>query len=270
MNGRELRLAARAGLLTGPTAGLAPGFVQGNLVVLPKDVADDFARFCRQNPKPCPVIGVSEPGAASVPALGADIDLRTDLPRYRVWRDGTVVDEITDVAHLWRDDLVGFVLGCSFTFEQALTAAGIPLKHLAAGRNVAMYRTNIACAAAGPFEGPLVVSMRPLTVADASRAIEITARFPDAHGSPVHVGAPEDIGITDLSSPDYGDAVEVAPGEIPVFWACGVTPQAVIANGCIPFAITHAPGCMLVTDVPAGGTSATLDQLAGLGARGSP
>jgi uncharacterized protein YcsI (UPF0317 family) len=247
--GRDVRRAARAGTLTGPTAGLAPGFVQGNLVVVPADVADDFASFCRLNPKPCPVIGVTEPGVPHVPELGAELDLRTDLPRYRVWRDGELAEEIGDVSHLWRDDLVGFVLGCSFTFEEALTAAGIRLKHLAAGINVAMYRTSIACEPAGPFAGPLVVSMRPLAAADVPRAIDITARFGSAHGSPVHAGAPEEIGILDLSSPHYGDAVEVATGEVPVFWACGVTPQAAIANARIPFAITHAPGCMLVSDL---------------------
>ncbi len=248
MTGRDARLAARAGTLVGSTAGVAPGFVQGNLVILPAGFADDFASFCRLNPKPCPVIAVSEPGVPRVPDLGADIDLRTDLPRYRVWRNGKLANEVTDVSDLWRDDLVGFVLGCSFTFEDALTAAGIPLKHLAAGRNVAMYRTNVACTPAGPFAGPLVVSMRPLTAADAARAIEITTRFPSAHGAPVHLGNPSEIGIGDLASPDYGDPVEISADELPVFWACGVTPQAAIANARIPFAITHAPGCMLVTD----------------------
>lgn len=249
--GRDVRLAARAGMLTGPTAGLAPGFVQGNLVILPADLAGDFASFCKLNPKPCPVIGVTERGIPGVPDLGADIDLRTDLPRYRLWRDGELAEEITDIFHLWRDDLVAFVLGCSFTFEEALTAAGIPLKHLAGGTNVAMYRTNIACEPAGPFAGPLVVSMRPLNAADVARATEITARFPLAHGAPIHAGTPEEVGISDLSSPDYGDAVDVAPDEVPVFWPCGVTPQAAIVKARIPFAITHAPGCMLVTDLTA-------------------
>jgi uncharacterized protein YcsI (UPF0317 family) len=222
--------------------------VQGNLVVLPGELADDFMNFCRLNPKPCPLIGVTEPGVPRVPALGADIDLTTDLPRYRVWRDGELAEELPEVSHLWRDDFVGFVLGCSFTSEHALMAAGIPLKHVAAGTNVAMYRTNIACTPAGPFAGPLVVSMRPLTALDAERAIEITARFPSAHGAPVHLGKPEEIGIRDVASPDYGDPVVIAAGELPVFWACGVTPQAAIANARIPFAITHSPGCMLVTD----------------------
>lgn len=274
MNGRAVRLAARKGALTGPTAGLAPGFAQGNLVILPLDVTEYFAEFCRRNPQPCPVIGVSEPGVPLFPDLGADLDLRTDLPRYRVWRDGELAEEVTDIVQLWRDDLVGFVLGCSFTFEDALSAASIPLKHLALGKNVAMYRTNVECQPAGPFRGPLVVSMRPLAESDVARAVEITGRFPSAHGAPVHVGRPEDIGIRDLSSPDYGDAIDIAAGEVPVFWACGVTPQAVIANARLPFAITHAPGCMLVTDLAAERAEApTLSakaQLEPFGARGSP
>jgi uncharacterized protein YcsI (UPF0317 family) len=251
VTGREARLAARAGALTGPTAGLAPGFAQGNVVILPNAFALDFATFCDRNPKPCPVIGMTEPGIPEVPALGADLDLRTDLPRYRVWRDGALAEEITDISHLWRDDLVGFVLGCSFTFEHALIAAGIPLKHVMLGRNVAMYRTGMPCEPAGPFAGPLVVSMRPLSADDTRRAIEITTHFPSAHGAPVHVGDPGEIGISTLSSPDYGDPIPIAADELPVFWACGVTPQAAIANARIPFAITHAPGCMLVTDLKA-------------------
>jgi len=246
--GRQVRLAARSGILGGPTAGLAPGFAQGNLVILPRDVAADFEHFCRLNPKPCPVIGVTETGVPHLPDLGEDIDIRTDLPRYRVWRDGELADEISDVLHLWRDDLVGFVLGCSFTFEAALVAAGIPLKHLTARKSVAMYRTSLACEATGLFRGPLVVSMRPMSAADAERAVKITRRYPDAHGAPVHIGDPATIGIRDLSSPDYGDPMEVAPDEVPVFWACGVTPQAAIVEARLPFAITHSPGCMLVTD----------------------
>jgi uncharacterized protein YcsI (UPF0317 family) len=243
-----VRLAARAGTLTGQTAGLAPGFVQGNLAILPADLAGDFLRFCHLNPKPCPVIGLTEPGARQVPALGNDVDLATDLPRYRVWRHGELVEEPTDIRHLWRDDLVGFVIGCSFSFEEALIEDGVPLRHIACGANVAMYRTALPCAPAGPFAGPLVVSMRPLKAADAIRAIQITSRFPAVHGAPVHLGDPKLIGIHDLSQPDYGDPVVVRDDEIPVFWACGVTPQAVIAAVKPAFAITHAPGCMLVTD----------------------
>jgi uncharacterized protein YcsI (UPF0317 family) len=246
--GHDVRLAARTGTLTGPTAGLAPGFVQGNLVILPNDIAPAFAQFCERNARACPVIGMTSPGVPNVPELGGDLDLRTDLPRYRLWRHGELTEEPVEVSHLWRDDLVGFVLGCSFTFEEALIGAGIPLKHITAGTNVAMYRTNIPCEPAGPFAGPLVVSMRPLTRANALRAIEITARFPASHGAPVHMGDPEQIGIIDISTPDYGDPVEIAVNEVPVFWACGVTPQAAIGKARIPFAITHAPGCMLITD----------------------
>jgi len=245
-----IRLAARAQRITGQTAGLAPGFVQGNLVVLPNDLADEFLRFCQQNPRPCPLIAVSEPGDPRIPALGEDLDLRTDLPCYRVWRDGVSVTSTPSIVDVWRDDLVAFVIGCSFSFEEALAVEGIPLKHVRAGTTVPMYRTNVMCEPAGRFAGPLVVSMRPMTAADAIRAIQITSRFPAVHGAPVHLGDPSLIGIRDLSRPDYGDPVDVSADEMPVFWACGVTPQAAIVSARIPFAITHAPGCMLVTDIP--------------------
>ena len=245
----EVRLRARSGRLTGPTAGLAPGYVQGNLAILPKDLAADFLRFCHANPKPCPVIGVSNPGDPTLPALGADLDVSTDLPRYRVWRDGEIVDEPTDVRSWWRDDLVAFVIGCSFSFEEALLADGLPIRHISCGVNVPMYRTSIETVPAGPFHGPLVVSMRPLRPADAIRAVQITSRFPSVHGAPVHLGLPELIGIRDLAQPDYGDPVPVEADELPVFWACGVTPQSVIAAARPAFAITHAPGAMLVTDL---------------------
>jgi uncharacterized protein YcsI (UPF0317 family) len=247
-SGLAARLVIRAARHDGPTAGLAPGHVQGNLAILPRDLAADFLRFCHLNPKPCPVIGLSEPGSPHIPALGADLDIRTDLPRYRVWRDGALVAEPTDIRDLWRDDLVAFVIGCSFSFEQALLDDGIPLRHIARGDNVAMWRTSIPTNAAGPFSGPMVVSMRPLKAADAIRAIQITSRFPAVHGAPVHLGRPDLIGITDISRPDYGDPVAIMDDEVPVFWACGVTPQAVIAAVKPAFAITHAPGCMLVTD----------------------
>ena len=247
---RDARLAARNGTLGSNTAGLAPGFVQGNLVVLPKEYAADFLLFCQRNPKPCPLIGVSDAGSPFVPALGTDLDIRTDIPQYRVWRDGVLVEEPMSVSHVWRDDLVSFVIGCSFTFEEALIADGMTLRHIACGANIAMYRTNVPTQAAGVFAGPLVVSMRPLRPADAIRAIQITTRYPAVHGVPVHIGVPAAIGVADLAKPDYGEAVPVAADELPVFWACGVTPQAAIAAARIPFAITHAPGCMLVTDRP--------------------
>ncbi|OYW09502.1 MAG: hypothetical protein B7Z53_02805 [Rhodospirillales bacterium 12-71-4] len=248
-DGLAVRHAARRGELTGHTSGLAPGFVQGNLAILPAALADEFLRFCQRNPKPCPVLGISETGSPRIPALGLDLDLRHDLPRYRVWRDGALMAEPTDIAGFWRDDLVAFVLGCSFTFEHALMENGIPLRHVQQGCNVGMWRTSIACAPAGRFAGPMVVSMRPMRAADAIRAIQITSRFPGVHGAPVHIGHPHLIGIEDLSRPDYGDTVAVREDEIPVFWACGVTPQAVIAAACPDFAITHAPGAMLVTDL---------------------
>lgn len=247
--GLEARLRARSGALKGPTGGLAPGHVQGNLVVLPQGLASDFLRFCQANPKPCPVLAVSEPGNPHLPSLGADLDLRTDLPRYCVWRQGDLVAEPTDLLSFWQDDFVAFVIGCSFSFEEALLADGVPVRHVELGCNVPMYRTTIPTVSAGPFAGPLVVSMRPLCPADAIRAIQITSRFPAVHGAPVHIGLPERIGIADLARPDYGDPVPLAPDELPVFWACGVTPQAIIAASRPDLAITHAPGCMLVTDL---------------------
>jgi uncharacterized protein YcsI (UPF0317 family) len=245
---REARLACRNGM-TSSTAGVANGFVQGNLAILPEKLAGAFHRFCQLNPKPCPIIGMSDVGDPRIPALGLDLDIRTDVPRYRVWRDGEVVDEPTDIMAHWRDDLVAFVLGCSFSFEEALMDEGLPIRHIERKVRVPMYRTNIACSPSGPFAGPMVVSMRPFRPKDAIRAVQITSRFPSVHGAPVHLGYPQSIGIADLARPDYGDPVPVAADELPVFWACGVTPQAVIANARLPFAITHAPGSMLVTDL---------------------
>jgi len=247
--GEDVRRAVRARTFAAPTCGVAPGYVQGNLAILPADHAEDFLRFCQANPKPCPLIGVSEKGDPRIPALGADLDIRTDIPRYRVWRDGALIDEPRDLKSVWRDDLVSFVLGCSFSFEEALLAADVQIRHIARGTNVPMYRTTIETARAGRFHGPLVVSMRPMQPADAIRAVQITTRLPAVHGAPVHLGFPEAIGIKDIARPDYGDPVPIEPGELPVFWACGVTPQAAIAAARVPFAITHAPGFMLVTDL---------------------
>ena len=247
--GLDVRLAARSGALDAPTSGLAYGYVQGNLAILPHDHAEDFLRFCQANPKPCPLLGVSEPGDPAIPALAADLDIRTDIPRYRVWRDGALIDEPRDIKSIWRGDLVSFVLGCSFSFEEALLAADVPVRHIALGCNVPMYRTSVPTTRAGRFHGPLVVSMRPMKPADAIRAVQITTRLPSVHGAPVHLGYPAQIGITDIAKPDYGDAVPVERDELPVFWACGVTPQAAIAAAKVPFAITHAPGYMLVTDL---------------------
>ena len=247
--GTAARRAIRSGRFSGPTAGLAAGNVQANLVVLPQALAHDFLRFAQANPKPCPVLAVSEAGDPRLPSLGEDLDIRTDLPRYRVWRRGALVAEPSDLLDVWRDDLVSFALGCSFSFEQALLDEGIELRHISCGSNVPMYRTSLPCTPAGPFHGPLVVSMRPMTPRAAIRAVQITSRFPAVHGAPVHLGLPEAIGIRDLASPDYGDAVPVHADELPVFWACGVTPQAVIAEVKPEFCITHAPGAMLVTDL---------------------
>ena len=245
----RVRQRIRFGELTGHTSGVADQHVQGNVVILPQLWAGDFQAFCQKNPKPCPLLAVSKPGEFLLPTLGHDVDIRTDVPRYRVWRDGELVDQPTDISALWRDDLVTFVIGCSFSFEQALLEAGLPLRHVEQGKNVAMFRSNIATTSAGPFGGPMVVSMRPFRPAAAIRAIEITSRFPQVHGAPVHIGLPHLIGIQDIMQPDYGDAVEVRDDELPVFWACGVTPQAAITLAKPDFCITHAPGAMLITDL---------------------
>lgn len=246
----SLRAAIRSGDFADPTSGQGGAALQGNLVILPRDDAAAFLRFCQANPRPCPLLAVGEPGDPALPSLG-DIDIRTDVPRYRVWRRGQLAGEPADIADLWRDDLVSFVIGCSFSFEAALAEAGVALRHMTAGRNVPMYRTSISCRPAGAFHGPLVVSMRAMSAADAIEAVRICDRFPLAHGPPVHLGDPALIGIGDINRPDYGDAPLIEPGDIPVFWACGVTPQAALASAAPDFAITHAPGYMLVTDIPA-------------------
>lgn len=244
-----LRQSFREGRWTSHTSGLADRHVQGNIVILPKRWADDFLLFCQRNPRPCPLLAVSDLGSPRLPTLGADIDIRTDVPRYHVWRDGERVDEPTDISRLWQDDFVTFVLGCSFSFEQALLDEGVPLRHVQQGRNVAMFRTSVPTVPAGPFAGPLVVTMRPMKAAHAIRAVQITSRFPAVHGAPVHLGEPALIGINDLAHPHYGDPVDVMPDELPVFWACGVTPQAALLQARPPLAITHAPGHMLITDL---------------------
>jgi uncharacterized protein YcsI (UPF0317 family) len=246
--GADVRRRARTGELTGPTPGLAMGFVQANLVVVPRELAFDFLLFCQRNPKPCPVLDVTEAGDPEPRLTAPGADLRTDLPRYRVYRDGKLVDEPHDLKSLWRSDLVGFLIGCSFTFENALLNAGLPVRHLETGTNVPMYKTSIACRPAGVFHGPMVVSMRPMTPAQAIRAVEVCSRFARAHGSPIHIGDPAAIGIHDLDKPDFGDRVEIRAGEVPVFWACGVTPQAVAMETRPAFLITHKPGHMFVTD----------------------
>jgi uncharacterized protein YcsI (UPF0317 family) len=249
ISAQAARWRIRRGEHTGQTSGLAPGKVQGNLAILPEGWAEEFLRFCLQNPKPCPVLAVGAPGRPELPMLGEDIDIRSDVPRYRVFEHGREVAAPTDIRAFWRDDLVAIVLGCSFSFEWPLLEAGLPLKHMAAGSVVPMYRTSIATAPTERFSGPMVVSMRPFRPADAIRAIQISGRYPSVHGAPVHIGLPALIGITDLARPDFGDPVAVDADELPLFWACGVTPQVVIEQAKPPFFISHYPGSMLITDL---------------------
>ena len=246
---REVRLLCRRGEFDRPTSGAAMGFVQVNLVILPGEAAAEFEAFCRLNPRPCPLLEVTNLGSYRPTRLAPDADVRTDLPRYRVYRGGLCVDRLSDVVSYWRENFVAFLIGCSFTFESALIGAGIPVRHIEENRNVPMFRTNVPCKPAGRFHGPLVVSMRPMTPRQADRAAEITAQFPAVHGAPMQIGNHTELGITDLNRPDYGDAVTIRPGEIPSFWACGVTPMEAILRAKLDLAITHEPGHMLVTDM---------------------
>ncbi|WP_411878839.1 putative hydro-lyase [Polaromonas sp. YR568] len=243
----DLRLASRSGGFTLPTAGHAPGYIQANLMIVPQAQAFDFLLFCQRNPKPCPLVEVLEPGQWE-PACAPGANLATDLPGYRVYRDGEFVEERGDISALWQKDFVPFLIGCSFSFEDAVIREGVPLRHVAQGRNVAMYRTSLACVPSGPFHGDMVVSMRPIKSRDVAKVVEVSGRFALAHGAPLHIGNPEEIGIQDLSRPDYGDAVDIMPDEVPVFWACGVTPQWIAQSSRLSLCITHAPGKMFVTD----------------------
>ncbi len=252
----ELRRLCREGGFDGPTSGRCAGFAQANMVILPAARADEFAEFCRRNPQPCPVLEVLPAGAVEPKTIAPGADVRTDLPRYRVFRDGRLQAEPTDITGLWRDDLVTFMLGCSFIAEAALMEAGLLLPHIAETGFVPMYRTTRPCVAAGAFAGPLVVSMRPFTLAEAERAAEITGHYPMAHGAPVHMGDPGVLGIKDLARPEYGRAVSMSADQIPVFWACGVTPQEAILQARPEFAITHAPGHMFVADITSQSTRA--------------
>lgn len=249
LSSAQIRHRIRSGQHDGHTAGLAAGKLQCNLAILPEAHALDFLRFCQRNPKPCPLVGVSDTGDPMLPTLGRDIDIRTDVPRYRVFRDGNFLQEVTDIIDFWSDDLVTVALGCSFTFENALMRAGISVRHIEQGRNVPMFRTNIDLVPAGPFGGQMVVTMRPLQKDQIADATAISARYPQAHGAPIAIGDPAAIGIKDLSKPDYGDPVDINPGEVPVYWACGVTPQNVLRAAQVSLCITHAPGHMLITDV---------------------
>ena len=244
----EARRQFRDGLVT-PTSGWSDGYTQANLIAVTADYADEFLEFCRLNAKACPVIDVI-PAGQYESSLAKGSDIRTDIPAYRVWKDGVLAAEVPDVRSLWRDDMVGVLIGCSFTFEAALAAEGIPLRHTETGRNVPMYRTNVECTPAGRIHGPMVVSMRPMPEELVETAIRVTAEVPKVHGAPVHVGSPAELGIADISRPDFGDAVDIRPGEVPVFWACGVTPQSAVMASGPAFAISHAPGHMFITDIP--------------------
>jgi uncharacterized protein YcsI (UPF0317 family) len=246
---RALRLLIRAGGYAGRTGGLAMGYVQANLGILPAADAADFLRYCQRNPKPCPLLAVGEPGDPRLPQLGDDLDLRSDLPSYRVWRDGVLADTVTDIAALWRDDLVGFALGCSYSFEEALLEGGLRLRHVEQGLGPARYVSSIPTVPAGRFGGAMVVTMRPFRPADAIRAIQITSRFPMVHGAPVHIGLPHLIGITDLAGQCESPFIPVPDDEIPLFWACGVTPENAVRAARPPFCITHTPAHMLITDL---------------------
>lgn len=250
MTPHQLRQKIRSGAHRGNTSGLCAGFVQCNLVILPRDWAFEFQQFCLANPKPCPLLKVTQPGEFKVDDWGQDLDLRSDVPRYRIFRDGQLAEEVLDIRGLWREDLVAFLLGCSFSFEEALLADGLEIRNISEHCNVPMYRTSIDCQSAGRFSSKMVVSMRPFTSANAIRAIQICSRFPSVHGAPVHFGDPASIGINYIEKPDFGDAVSIRNDETPVFWACGVTPQVALEQARPDFCITHSPGCMLVTDVP--------------------
>ncbi|MBN9671366.1 putative hydro-lyase [Roseibium aggregatum] len=243
------RQAIRAGRYTGHTAGLAKGRLQCNLAILPGEFADDFLEFCRLNPKSCPLAGVSDPGNPVVPRLGRDVDIRFDAARYNIYRNGKLDGQVSDLKDLWRDDLVAFAIGCSFTFENALLEAGIAMRHIDCNVTVPMFRTSIETAKSGPFGGGMVVSMRPIPQERLEEVHGICRKFPLAHGAPVHAGDPGAIGIEDLGRPDWGDPVAVREDEVPVFWACGVTPQVAVMTAKPPLAITHAPGAMLIADV---------------------
>lgn len=249
MTPAQVRELIRAEKITVPTSGMCPGFAQANLVVLPKELAYDFLLFAQRNPKPCPILEVSDVGNRTLKKIAPGADIAKDIPKYRVYEHGELTGEYTDVSHLWRGDLVSFLIGCSFSFESELIEAGIEMRHNTMGCNVPMYITNLPCEPAGVFHGNMVVSMRPIPYEQVVKSVTVTAAIPSVHGAPVHIGDPKVIGIDDLSKTDFGDPVEIKPGEVPVFWACGVTPQSAVMASKPPFVITHAPGHMLITDV---------------------
>lgn len=244
-----VRAQIREGNFTGQTSGLCNGYAQANLVTLPRDIAYDFLLFTQRNPRPCPLLEVSDTGSRLLQQIAPGADIATDLPKYRIYEHGVLTGEYTDVVKFWRKDFVSFLIGCSFSFEGELLAADVPVRQIEEGKNVPMYNTNIPCKPAGIFHGNLVVSMRPIPYELIPKAVLITGQMPRVHGAPIHIGAPEAIGITDLEHPDYGEMVTIRPGEVPVFWPCGVTPQNIIMSSRPEFVITHAPGHMLITDV---------------------
>lgn len=246
---RVVRQQIRGGKWRRPTAGLAQGYVQANLVILPRDLAYDFLLFSQRNPKPCPVIEVTEAGSPEPILSAPGADLRRDLPRYRIYREGRLTEEVTDLMEIWTPHLVAFLLGCSFSFENAMLAAGLPVRNIEEGRNVSMYVTSRDCAPAGPFRSKLVVTMRPMTPAQAVRAVQVTTRFHLTHGAPIHIGDPRELGIRDMAAPEFGDPVTIRAGEVPVFWACGVTSQLAATSVPLPRVITHSPGHMFVSDL---------------------
>lgn len=248
-NPKEIRNLIRAQKITGQTSGMCAGYAQANLCILPKDLAFDFLLFCTRNPRPCPLLEVGNAGSRLIREMAANADVATDFPKYRIWKNGVLTQEVHDISDLWQDDFVYFLIGCSFSFEAELIEAGVPVRHIEEGRNVPMFNTNIPLKPAGIFGGNMVVSMRPIPYDLVVKAVNVTAAMPRVHGAPIHIGNPEQIGIKDIFSPDYGDAVTVNDGEVPVFWPCGVTPQNAVMNAKPPIAITHAPGHMFITDV---------------------
>lgn len=245
----ELRTMIRHERWIQPTSGVCEGYAQANLLILPHSLAYDFLLFAQRNPKPCPVLEALDIGNPEPKLTSPGADIRTDIPKYRIYRSGALTEEVRNISNYWQPDFVAFLLGCSFSFESALLKAGVPVRNIEEGKNVSMYITNIQCTPAGIFRGPMVVSMRPIPAHLVVKAVQVTSRFPSVHGAPVHIGDPQQIGIHALERPDFGDAVDVRAGEIPVFWACGVTPQAVVMTVKPDIAITHAPGYMFVTDL---------------------
>ena len=248
-NPSGIRELFRTSQLICPTSGMAPGYVQTNLAILPMSYAFDFLLFCQRNPKPCPLIEVIEPGEYKPIKSAPNADIRFDVPQYRIYKNGILSKEVENISDIWRDDLVTFLFGCSFSFEEALIESGISLSHFENNKNVSMFITNIETVPAGVFSGPTVVSMRSIPRDKLVKTIQVTSRFPNVHGAPIHIGDPELIGINDISNPDFGDVNIIKEGEVPVFWACGVTPQAVAMKSKPSLMITHSPGHMFVTDI---------------------